>query len=83
VTPNSPSSKPGSSKRLCPTCLYWDPRPEDGSGPGMGYCLERDIVTAIRCECEYFEEATPSKVAARNREIYGDVEEEGDEEEED
>jgi hypothetical protein len=49
----------------------------------MGYCLERDIVTTIRCECEYFEEATPSKVAARDREIYGQVEEEGDEEEED
>jgi hypothetical protein len=83
VTPHSSFDKPGSSKRLCPRCLHWDPRPEDGSGPGMGYCLKRDIVTVVRRECEHYEEATPSKVAARNREIYGQIEEEGHEEEED
>ena len=63
--------------------MQWDPRPEDGSGPGMGYCLERDIVTAVRCECEYYEQATPSKVEARNREMYGQIGEEGDEDEDD
>ena len=48
----------------------------------MGYCLERDIVTAARCECDYFEEATASKLEARNRELYGQLNEddEGDDE---
>lgn len=66
---------------LCPVCLYWDPRPEDAAGPNMGYCVKRDIVTKIRCECGLFEEATPAKVEARNRAIYGTIpDEEGEEE---
>jgi len=46
----------------------------------MGYCEKRDIVTRIRCECELFEEATPMKVQARDRALYGTVEEESEEE---
>ena len=72
---------PKKARRLCLVCLYWDPRPEDGSGPGMGYCSERDIVTMVRCECEHFEEATKDKVDNRNREIYGEFEDEDDDEE--
>jgi len=34
----------------------------------------------IRCECDRFEEATPSRVDARNRKIYGEIEEEGEDE---
>lgn len=68
-------------KRLCPVCLHWDPRPEEVAGPGLGYCDERDIVTTIRCECEYFEEATRSKIEARNRELYGQYEDEENEDE--
>ena len=64
---------------LCPDCLHWDPRPEEGTGPGQGYCVRRDLITRIRCECELFEEATPMKVEARNRNIYGQI---GGEEEE-
>lgn len=71
---------PKGQRLLCPRCLFWDPRPEDAAGPGMGYCEKRDIVTKIRCECEYFEEATPTKVEARNRAIYGVIP--GEEEEE-
>lgn len=66
-------------RRLCPSCLHWDPRPEEGSGPGMGYCDERDIITFIRCECEFFEEATRSKVEAKNRALYGEIEDEAEE----
>ena len=51
-------------------------RPEDGAGPGLGYCSKRDIVTAVRCECEYFEEATQTKVEARNKSLYGEMEDE-------
>jgi len=69
-------------RMLCPSCLHWDPRPEDAAGPGMGYCLRRDVVTRIRCECELFEEATPMKVEARNRAVYGVIPEEGEEGEE-
>jgi hypothetical protein len=54
-------------------------RPEDGSGSGMGYCAKRDIITPVRCECEFFEEATRSKVEAKNRKIYGEIEEDGEE----
>jgi hypothetical protein len=54
-------------------------RPEDGSGSGMGYCAKRDIITSVRCECEFFEEATRSKVEAKNRKIYGEIEEDGEE----
>ncbi|MGQ9587896.1 MAG: hypothetical protein ACUVT7_05905 [Thermoplasmata archaeon] len=68
-------------RQLCPSCLHWDPRPEDAAGPGMGYCAKRDIVTRIRCECELFEEATPMKVRARDRALYGTIEEESEEEE--
>lgn len=71
------------ARRLCLACLYWDARPEDGSGPGMGYCSERDIITMVRCECEHFEEATREKVEDRNRDIYGEIEIESEEEEED
>jgi hypothetical protein len=66
---------------LCPVCLHWDPRPEEGSGPGFGYCIRRDVMTRIRCECDVFEEATAMKVEAKNRSIYGQINEEGGEEE--
>jgi len=78
----NPTCKDGKKQRLlCPVCLHWDPRPEEGSGPGVGYCVRRDIMTRIRCECELFEEATQMKVEARNRKIYGTIPEEGEEEE--
>lgn len=38
-------------------------------------------MTRIRCECELFEEATPMKVEARNKSIYGQIPDEGEEEE--
>lgn len=72
-----------SARRLCPICLYWDARPEDGSGPGIGYCSERDIITIARCECEHFEELTAAKVEARNKALYGEFEDEPEDEEED
>lgn len=65
---------------LCPVCLHWDLRPEDAAGPGLGYCVRRDIVTRIRCECELFEEATRMKVEAKHRSIYGTIGEEEEEE---
>jgi len=68
-------------KQLCPVCLSWDPRPEEGAGPGVGYCIKKDLITRIRCECSVFEEATLSKVQARDRSIYGSINEEGEEEE--
>jgi hypothetical protein len=37
-------------------------------------------VTSVRCECEFFEEATRTKVVARNKKIYGEIDEEGEEE---
>jgi len=80
VTPPYPACKDDPKKRkLCPVCLYWDPRPEEGSGPGMGYCSKRDIITLVRCACDFFEEATRTKVDARNRKIYGEIDEEGEE----
>jgi len=75
-------SDPKKQRQLCPVCLHWDPRPEEGSGPGVGYCVKRDIITRIRCECNVFEEATPSKVQARDRNIYGTIPSEGEEGEE-
>jgi hypothetical protein len=39
-------------------------------------------MTRIRCECNVFEEATPSKVQARDRHIYGTIPSEGEEGEE-
>lgn len=62
-------------RQLCPACLFWDPRPEEGSGPGMGYCSKRDIVTLIRCSCELYQEATKTRVDARNRALYGQIDE--------
>lgn len=79
MTPHPTCSDP-KKRKLCPVCLYWDPRPEDGSGPGLGYCSKRDIVTSVRCECEFFEEATRTKVVARNKKIYGEIDEEGEDE---
>ncbi len=77
-----PTCKGGKNERqLCPVCLHWDPRPEEGSGPGFGYCVRRDVMTRIRCECNVFEEATPSKIEAQNRKIYGSINEEGEGEE--
>lgn len=61
--------------------MSWDPRPEEGTGPGFGYCVKKDMMTRIRCECAVFEEATQMKVEARNRKIYGQINEEGEEEE--
>lgn len=75
-------SDPKKQRQLCPVCLHWDPRPEEGSGPGVGYCVKRDVMTRIRCECNVFEEATPSKVQARDRHIYGTIPSEGEEGEE-
>ena len=42
--------------------------------------MKKDVMTRIRCECDVFEEATRSKVDARNRKIYGTINEEGEEE---
>ncbi len=76
-----PTCRDAKNQRLlCPSCIHWDPRPEDGAGPGVGYCDKRDLITRIRCECELFEEATPMKVEARNRSLYGSIT--GEEEEE-
>ncbi len=72
VTTHSSCGSDPNKKRLCPICLYWDSRPEEMTGPGIGYCIERDVVTMIRCECEDFEEATKSKVSARNKDLYGE-----------
>jgi hypothetical protein len=58
---------------LCPDCLHWDPRPEEGLGPRVGYCTARDTITKIRCECEHYEQATAPKVEARNRRLYGQI----------
>lgn len=79
MTPHPTCQGEKKDRKLCPTCLYWDPRPEDGSGPGLGYCSERDIVTSVRCECEFYEQATKTKVEARARAIYGQVDEETEE----
>lgn len=65
---------------LCPTCINWDPRPEDGYGPRVAYCIARDIVTSYWYECEYYERATEEKRAERNKNLYGEFEEEGSEE---
>lgn len=46
----------------------------------MGYCIKKDIVTRIRCECDVFEEATQTKVQARDRQLYGTIDEEHEEE---
>ena len=79
MTPHTTCKDGQQKRRLCPSCLHWDMRPEDGSGSGMGYCAKRDIITSVRCECEFFEEATRSKVEAKNRKIYGEIEEDGEE----
>jgi hypothetical protein len=65
---------------LCPKCMNWDPRPEDGYGPRVAYCIARDIVTSYWYECEYYEVATEEKRIARNKNIYGEFREEGSEE---
>ena len=65
---------------LCPKCINWDPRPEDGYGPRVAYCVAKDIVTAYRYECEYYDGATKEKRIARNKSIYGEFREEGSEE---
>jgi len=43
--------------------------------------VKKDIVTRIRCSCDVFEEATQMRVDAKNRAIYGELneEEEGEE----
>jgi len=41
----------------------------------MGYCSKRDIVTLIRCSCELYQEATKTRVDARNRALYGQIDE--------
>jgi len=82
VTTHSSCGGDPTKKRLCPICLHWDPRPEEMTGPGIGYCIERDIVTMIRCECEDFEEATKSKVSSRNKELYGEFEDDEEHENE-
>ncbi len=79
MTPHPTCKDEPKKRKLCPSCLHWDPRPEEGSGPGMGYCTERDIITVVRCECEFFEQATRSKVEARDRALYGQIEEETEE----
>lgn len=72
--------KEGEGEPLCPKCMNWDPRPEDGYGPRIAYCTARDIVTSFRYSCEYYEEATAEKRVARNKDIYGEFREEGGEE---
>ncbi len=81
VTYHSTCKDPPKQRLLCPACLHWDPRPEEGLGPNVGYCIERDTITKIRCECEFFEEATAHKIGVRNRKLYGEIPGEYEEEE--
>jgi hypothetical protein len=77
-----PSCKNDKKQRLlCPECIHWDPRPEDGLGPSIGYCIKKDVQTRIRCECDVFEQATPMKLEAKKKRIYGEIPEEPEEEE--
>jgi hypothetical protein len=46
----------------------------------LGYCTKRDIITLIRCECDVYEQATKLRVEARDRALYGEIDEEGGEE---
>lgn len=82
MTSHPTCADPKNKRKLCPVCLHWDPRPEEGIGPGVGYCVKRDVMTRIRCECNVFEEATPMRVEARDRNIYGTIPNEGEEGEE-
>ena len=68
MTPKKSKSK----EPLCPRCINWDPRPEEGLSLRSAYCIAREIVTAYRYECEYFEMATDALRQKRNREIYGE-----------
>jgi hypothetical protein len=43
--------------------------------------VKKDVITRIRCACDVFEEATPMRVEAKNRAIYGQIEEEEEGEE--
>ena len=45
----------------------------------MGYCTKRDIITLIRCKCDLYEQATRSRVEARDRAIYGEIEDDSEE----
>ena len=36
-------------------------------------------MTLIRCECDLFDRITQTKMASRNRKMYGEIEEEEDE----
>jgi len=74
MTKSSNADKP-----LCPRCINWDSRPEEGVDLRSGYCIAKDIVTTYRYECEYFQEATEKLREERNRALYGEYP--GDEEE--
>jgi len=65
---------------LCPKCISWDPRPEDGQAMRSGYCIARDIVTSYRYECDYYEESTEKLREKRKIELYGQFNEEHDHE---
>ncbi len=71
-------NRPG-EKKLCPVCMYWDSRPEDGAGPGLGYCSAKDVMTLVRCKCDSFDRVTQSKLDERNRELYGEIDDEEEE----
>lgn len=65
-------------KPLCPICLNWDPRPEEGLGHRAAYCTAKEIVTFYVYECDLYEEATEDKQLKRKQELYGSFEAENE-----
>jgi len=78
AVPPSPTRR-DQALNLCPRCLYWDRRPEDGLGERLGYCTQKEILTSYVTECRFYERATPDRVRQKSRELYGEFEAEEEE----
>lgn len=75
----SSAAKRDPALNLCPRCLYWDRRPEDGLGHLTGYCTQKEIITSYVTECKFYERATPDRIRQKAIELYGELEtEEGE-----
>jgi hypothetical protein len=74
--------KKGRETSLCLACLYWDQRPEEGQVGYSGYCRQKENIVGLTKKCEYYRKRTPKRQESLYRELYGEMEDEEMEEEE-
>ncbi|MEM3852245.1 MAG: hypothetical protein QXP70_04515 [Methanomassiliicoccales archaeon] len=66
------------TRNLCLKCINWDRRPEGAPGEGMGYCIAKKMIVGPHYRCDFYKLKTADRVASMRRELYGELDPDGE-----